>query len=157
MSSETVPASLPPNKYNEHAWVTGDPEIGHGTWIGPFTLLDGSGGLRIGAGCDISAGAQIYTHSTARRCVSGRAFNDVDRGRTTLGDHVFVGAGAVILMGVTIGDGAVIGAGAVVTGDVGPYTVVAGVPARPIANVIVDGDEVRFESDGRESDSTSWT
>jgi serine acetyltransferase len=151
------PASLPPNPYNEHSWIAGDPEIGDGTWIGPFTLLDGSGGLRIGTGCDISAGAQIYTHSTARRCVSQRAYNVVDRARTTLGDHVFVGAGAVILMGVTIGDGAVIGAGAVVTDDIQPYTLVAGVPARPIARVVVDGDAVRFEPEAGESGSAGWT
>ena len=151
------PASPPPNPYNELAWVTGDPEIGEGTWVGPFTLLDGSGGLRIGAGCDISAGAQIYTHSTARRCVSGRTYEVVDRARTTLGDHVFVGAGAVILMGATVGDGAVIGAGAVVTDDVASYTVVAGVPARKIARVVVDGDEVRFEPDAGETGSAAWT
>ena len=151
------PASLPPNSYNEHAWITGDPEIGDGTWVGPFTLLDASGGLRIGAGCDISAGAQIYTHSTARRCVSGRAYNIVDRARTTLGDHVFVGAGAVILMGVTVGDGAVIGAGAVVTDNVEPHTVVAGVPARKIATVVVDGDEVLFEPEAGEAGSAAWT
>jgi acetyltransferase-like isoleucine patch superfamily enzyme len=151
-----VPASLPPNAYNEDAWIVGDPDIGEGTWIGPFTHLDGSGGLRIGAGCDISTGAQIYTHSTARRCVSGRACNTVDRASTILGDHVFVGAGAVILMGVTIGNGAVIGAGAVVTGDVAPYTVVAGVPARTIANVVVDGEDVRFDSVAGEAGSGSW-
>jgi acetyltransferase-like isoleucine patch superfamily enzyme len=151
-----VPASLPPNAYNEDAWIVGDPDIGEGTWIGPFTHLDGSGGLRIGAGCDISTGAQIYTHSTARRCVSARAYNIVDRASTILGDHVFVGAGAVILMGVTVGNGAVIGAGAVVTGDVAPYTVVAGVPARTIANVVVDGEDVRFESVAGEAGSGSW-
>ena len=151
-----MPAPLPPNAYNEHAWIVGDPDIGEGTWIGPFTHLDGSGGLRIGAGCDISTGAQIYTHSTARRCVSARAYNAVDRASTIVGDHVFIGAGAVILMGVTIGDGAVVGAGAVVTGDVAPYTVVAGVPARTIANVVVDGEEVRFESVAGEAGSGSW-
>ena len=69
---------------------------------------------------------------------------------------MFIGAGAVILMGVTIGDGAVVGAGAVVTGDVAPYTVVAGVPARTIANVVVDGEEVRFESVAGEAGSGSW-
>lgn len=152
-----MPASLPPNAYNEHAWIVGDPEIGDGTWIGAFTHLDGSGGLRIGSGCDISTGAQIYTHSTARRCVSARAFNTVDRAPTTLGDHVFVGAGAVILMGVTIGDGAVVGAGAVVTSDVAPYTVVAGVPARPVANVVVDGEDVRFEPVAGGRGSAGWT
>ena len=137
----------PPNPYNPLAWVAGDPDIGPGTWIGPFCLIDGSGGLRIGAGCDISAGAQIYTHSTVKRCVSGREYAQVDRKPTTLGDRVFIGAGAIVNMGVTIGDGAVVGAGAVVTRDVDPYTVVAGVPAVPIARVVVDGANVELKYD----------
>jgi acetyltransferase-like isoleucine patch superfamily enzyme len=151
-----VSTSLPPNAYNEHAWIVGHPEIGEGTWIGAFTLLDGSGGLRIGKGCDISTGAQIYTHSTARRCVSGGVYSTVDRAPTILGDCVFVGAGAVILMGVTIGDGVVVGAGAVVTQDVAPYTVVAGVPARMIARVNLDGGDVRFDSAAGEPESARW-
>jgi acetyltransferase-like isoleucine patch superfamily enzyme len=48
-------------------------------------------------------------------------------------DHVWIGARAMILPGVHIGEGAVIAACAVVTKDVGPYQIVAGVPARPIA------------------------
>lgn len=138
-------AALPANPYNPHAWVVGDPQIGEGTWIGAFTVIDGSGGLTIGAGCDISSGAQIYTHSSVRRCVSGRAFPTVERAPVRIGDHVFVGAGAVVNMGVTIGDHSVVAAGAVVTRDVPPYTVVAGVPARATARVVLDGDRVRFE------------
>jgi len=138
-------AALPANPYNPHAWVTGEPEIGAGTWIGAFTVIDGSGGLTIGAGCDISSGAHIYTHSSVRRCVSGRAVPTVERAPVRIGDHVFVGAGAVVNMGVTIGDHSVVAAGAVVTRDVPPYTVVAGVPARVTARVVLDGDEVRFE------------
>ena len=122
-----------------------EPQIGEGTWIGAFTLIDGSGGLVIGRGCDISSGAHIYTHSSVRRCVSGRAYAAVDRAPTTLGDHVFVGANAVINSGVTIGDGAVVGAGAVVTSDVPEFTVVVGVPARPVARVIVNDDQVSFD------------
>lgn len=136
---------LPANRWNEHAWIVGDPEIGDGTWIGAFTVIDGSGGLRIGSGCDISCGAQIYTHSTARRCVSGRAMPDIDRAPVRIADRVFIGANAVVQMGVSIGEGAVVAAGAVVTRDVAAYTLVAGVPARVAAHVVVDGSRVHYE------------
>jgi acetyltransferase-like isoleucine patch superfamily enzyme len=131
-------AGLPPNDYNQNAWFVGEPVIGEGTWIGAFTVLDASGGLTIGAGCDISSGVQIYTHSSARRCVSGRAFNEVERQPVRIGDRVFIGAGAIINMGVTIGDESVVGAGAVVTADVTPRTIVGGVPARVIGRVDLD-------------------
>ena len=126
---------LPANQYNPHAWVIGDPEIGEGTWIGAFTVIDGSGGLRIGAGCDISSGVHIYTHSSARRCVSGREFPSVERRPVVIGDRVFVGADAVGNMGVAIRWGGGAGAGAVVTKDVPPRAIVAGVPARQVGIV----------------------
>lgn len=122
---------LPGNRFNPHAWIVGDPEIGDDVWIGAFTVIDGSGGLSIGFGCDISAGAQIYTHSTVERCVSDRA-RDIRRASSRLGRNVHVGANAVILMGVDIGDHSVVAAGAVVPeGTVAPaYSVLRGVPAR---------------------------
>ncbi|MBR9971480.1 chloramphenicol acetyltransferase [Magnetospirillum sp. J10] len=52
--------------------------------------------------------------------------------KVIIGHDVWIGHGAIIMAGVTIGSGAVIGAGAVVTHDVAPYTIVAGVPAKPI-------------------------
>jgi acyl-[acyl carrier protein]--UDP-N-acetylglucosamine O-acyltransferase len=55
--------------------------------------------------------------------------------KTVIGNKVFLGAHSIILAGVKVGDGAIIGAGAIVTKDVGPYTVVAGNPARYICNV----------------------
>lgn len=124
---------LPPNTYNAHAWFVGEPDIGAGCWIGAFTVIDGSGGLTIGPGTDISAGAQIYTHSTVRRAISGHD-HDIERAPTTIGANVHVGAAAVILMGCRIGDRCVIGAGAVVPqGTVVPdEALVVGVPARII-------------------------
>jgi acetyltransferase-like isoleucine patch superfamily enzyme len=50
----------------------------------------------------------------------------------TIGHDVWIGARAIVLDGATIGDGAIVGAGAVVTGDVPPYAVVSGVPAKVV-------------------------
>lgn len=55
-----------------------------------------------------------------------------NKGNIIIGNDVWIGYEAVILSGVTIGDGAVIGTHAVVTKDVPPYTIVGGVPAKPI-------------------------
>lgn len=52
--------------------------------------------------------------------------------KTIIGNDVWVGVGAIIMGGVKIGDGSVIGSGAVVTKDVDPYTIVIGVPAKPL-------------------------
>lgn len=50
----------------------------------------------------------------------------------SIGDDVWIGHGATVLAGVRIGTGAVVGAGAVVSRDVAPFTIVGGVPSRPI-------------------------
>lgn len=55
-----------------------------------------------------------------------------NKGDIIIGNDVWIGYEAVIMAGVTIGDGAIIGSRAVVTKDVPPYTIVGGVPARPI-------------------------
>ncbi len=122
---------LPANPYNPHAWIVGQPRIGADVWIGAFTVIDGSGGLDIGDGCDISAGAQIYTHSTVARCVGART-RDIERAPTVIGSHVHIGANAVVLMGARIGEHSVVAAGAVVPEHTvaPPYSVLRGVPAR---------------------------
>lgn len=51
---------------------------------------------------------------------------------TNIGDDVWVGAGSIIMAGVTIGDGAIIAAGSVVTKDVAPYCIYGGTPAKKI-------------------------
>jgi acetyltransferase-like isoleucine patch superfamily enzyme len=109
--------------------ILGEVAVGNDTWIGPFTLLDGSGGLTIGSGCAISAGVHLYSHDTVRHTTSGGA-EPVDYAPTTVGDHVFIGPHSVVQRGATIGDGAVIGAHSFVNADIPAGTLAFGVPCR---------------------------
>lgn len=54
------------------------------------------------------------------------------KGNITIGNDVWIANDVTIMSGVTIGDGATIANGAKVVKDVEPYTVVGGVPAKPI-------------------------
>jgi acetyltransferase-like isoleucine patch superfamily enzyme len=95
--------------------VLGDVTVGINCWIGPNTILDGSGGLVVGDCCDISAGSQIYTHDTVDRVIHG---DDISHAPVTIGSHVYIGPNVIIAKGVTIGDYVVIGANSLVTSDI---------------------------------------
>lgn len=106
--------------------------------------------LRIGKFCSIACGAKFLFNSANHTLSSlstypfplffeewGLEKKDVtkawdNKGDIVIGNDVWIGYEAVILAGVTIGDGAIIGTRAVVTKDVPPYTIVSGVPAKPI-------------------------
>ena len=109
--------------------VLGDVSVGNGTWIGPFTVLDGSGGLTIGSHCSISAGVHVYTHDTVAWAVSGGK-SDPERSPVRIGSRCYVGPHTVIAKGVTIGDGCVIGAFSLVLEDISAGSKAFGVPCR---------------------------
>ena len=106
--------------------------------------------LVIGKYCSIACGAKFLLNSANHTLRSlstypfpifyeawgppGSAVSSAwdNRGDIVSGNDVWIGYEAVILSGVHIGDGAIIGARAVVTRDVEPYTIMGGVPARPI-------------------------
>lgn len=91
-------------------------------------LLDGRRGLAIDDNVNISEGVMIFS---LHHDMSSPDFAATG-GPVTIGDHVFIGARAIILPGVRIGRGAVVAAGAVVTKDVASLSIVGGVPAREI-------------------------
>jgi len=128
----------------ESVYVYGKPKVGKKVWVGPFVVLDATGGLTIGDGCDISCGVMIFTHATHLRCVS-KGNMDITRKPVKIGNYVYVGSGAIILPGVTIGNHSVIGAGAVVTKDVPAFTVVMGVPAHKVGTVVLKGEKARID------------
>lgn len=105
--------------------------------------------LIIGKYCSIACGARFLLNSAnhAMRSLSTYPFPIFydewehgiwadkawdNKGDIVIGNDVWIGYEAVIMAGVTIGDGAIIGTRAVVTKDVPPYTIVGGIPAKPI-------------------------
>lgn len=120
-----------------NSYVFGDVKVGGNTWIGPFTILDGSGGLEIGTNCSISSGVQIYTHDTVMWALSeGKA--EYERSPVRIGDCCYIGSQTVIAKGVTVGEHTVIGALSLVNKDIPSDSIARGVPAKVVGKVIRD-------------------
>lgn len=124
--------------------VFGEVTVGENCWIGPFTVIDGSGGLDIGNFCTISVGVHIYTHDNVKSTLtSGR--KPIERTPVKIGNNVYVGPNTIITKGVTIGNYCVVGANSFVNKDIEDFSLVIGQPAKKVANVYVENDVVKFE------------
>jgi maltose O-acetyltransferase len=90
--------------------------------------LDFNGGLTIGSDVNISSDVWILTteHDPNSPCFEGRSRS------VSIGDRVWIASRATVLPGCALGDGVVVGAGSVVGGDIPPWTIVSGNPAREI-------------------------
>lgn len=124
--------------------VLGDVAVGERTWIGPFVVLDGSGGLKIGKNCSISAGVQIYSHDTIDWAVSGGE-KPYDYGKTQIGDNCYIGPNTIISKGVSIGDRSIVGANSLVLSDIPSGSKAFGTPCR-----VVGGTSSKTEQPGDE-------
>ena len=113
----------------------GDVEIGEDTIINPFCVLYSGNGIRIGRDVLIAPSVQIVptNHEFARRDIPIRAQRfRPSRGGVDIGDDCWVGAGAVLLDGARIGRGAIVGAGSVISGEIAPWEIWGGNPARKL-------------------------
>ena len=115
----------------DNSIVIGDVKVGNNTWIGPFTILDGSGGLEIGSFCSISAGVHIYSHNSVNWAIGGGTEPSVKK-KVKIGSRVYIGPNAVISMGVSIGDKCIIGANSFVNKDIPDGTKAFGNPAKSV-------------------------
>lgn len=116
--------------------------IGENTTIGNDAFLDGRRGLTIGCRVSIAAEVRIYT---LEHDIDDPYFASIG-GPVVIEDYVYIGTRVTILPGVRIGRGAVVASGAVVTGSVEEYTVVGGIPARPIRE---RSHDLRYRLGGR--------
>lgn len=103
--------------------------IGSNVILNKGVMLDGRGGkIIIGNNVDIAQETNIWSlehdvNSPEHRVCSGDVIID---------DNVWIASRVTVLPGVHIGKGAVVACGAVVTKNVEPYTIVGGIPAKPI-------------------------
>jgi acetyltransferase-like isoleucine patch superfamily enzyme len=111
--------------------IIGEVVVGKNTWIGPNTILDGSGGLIVGNNCSISAGTQIYSHDTVDWAVSGGTKHYIYE-KTLIGNNCYIGPNTIIAKGVELGDGCIVGANSFVNKSYSSNSKIAGNPAKII-------------------------
>lgn len=129
----------------DNSYIYGNVSIGKNTWVGPFTILDGSGGkISIGDFCSISSGVQVYTHNAMKWAITGGKAKYEWR-NVQIGSFCYIGPYSIITMGNKIGHHSVIGAHSFVNKSVPPYSIAFGIPAKVVGKVKVKGKDVTIE------------
>lgn len=145
MFSKLLRKIIFPNSYSNEAYIrylrSKHIKVGKGCiFYSPNkTSIDVERGhmLTIGDYVKVTSGVKILTHDYSRSVLCNmEGYGDVgEAGNTTIGNNVFIGVDAIILMGTTIGDNSIIGAGSVVSGEFPSNVVVAGNPAKVISSI----------------------
>lgn len=128
----------------DSSFIFGETEIGENCWIGPFTIIDGTGGLRIGNYCTISVGVHIYTHDNIRQTLTSGKI-PIERQGVTIGNNVYLAPNVIITKGVQIGNNCVIGACSFVNTNIPNNSIAIGQPARVRGKVVFENTNVKFE------------
>lgn len=118
--------------------------IGDNVWIGHNVIIDGSNGITICDGVQISYSAGIFTHGSqnAVRLYGDQYINsrsEKRKGYTRdpihVGPYSFIGAHAILLPGVSLGRGCLVAAGSVVSRSAPDFSILRGCPARIVGDV----------------------
>jgi acetyltransferase-like isoleucine patch superfamily enzyme len=118
--------------------------VADNVWIWHHTIIDGSNGVTIKEGCQIGAWVGIFSHGShiAVRLygpdyikIPREARAGYTRGAVHIGEYCFIGAGALIMPGVTLGKGCLVSAGAVVSKTAPDYSILRGSPAQIVGDV----------------------
>jgi acetyltransferase-like isoleucine patch superfamily enzyme len=124
------------------ALILGDVKLGRHCWVGPFTVLDGNQApLKIGDYSSIGSGAQIYTHHTIEKALSGHQAK-LHASATTIGRCCFISPLAVVAPGTILGDHCFVAVGSYVEGIYPSHSYIAGNPARIVGHVEIKNDRV---------------
>ncbi len=120
--------------------ATGPIEIGSYVHIGSYCLLSGGEGISMGDFTALSQGVKIFSRSDDYSAKSlgnptvPDKYKTIKRGKVTLNRHVAIGAGSVILPGVSIGEGSSVGALSLVGGSLPAWGIYFGSPVRKVAD-----------------------
>jgi acetyltransferase-like isoleucine patch superfamily enzyme len=133
----------------DSATIMGDVKFGKNCWVGPFVMLDGTGGLTIGDWVDFSSGVKIFSHDTVKRALTGGK-HPTEYAPVGIGSNCFIGTDTVILKGVNIGNHSVIAANSLVNKSFTDYSIVGGMPARKIGTVEIENDNVHLNYENEE-------
>lgn len=112
---------------HQDCYIYGKPTINKNTWIGPYTILDGSGGLKIGKNCSISSGVHIYTHHTVFRRIE-KKHRKIYKSSVSIGSNCYIGPQSIISSGTKIGSNSIIASNSFVSGKFPSRSFIAGNP-----------------------------
>jgi len=138
-------------------------DIGDHVYVGPFNLLDASGELSIGEGCQITTHCALLSHSSHQALrLAGRSYWGASdppgyrRRATRIGEYCFIGPHSVVAPGSRIGRGVVVRAYSYVDGEVPDFAIVSGQPAVVVGDTReVDREWLQQHPDAR-ADYDAW-
>lgn len=127
----------------DSAFIFGKVQVGRKCWIGPYAIIDGSGGLTIGDNCTISAGSHIYTHDNINQTLSGGKL-PIEKKPVSIGSNTYIAPNVIITKGVNIGNCCLVGANSLVKNNFPDNSIIAGNPAKKIGTVQIENDQIKL-------------